>query len=102
MPADARSLTESTPMCTESNVVVSLICVGMLLNELEQFTESASAALLGLERGVFASCAHEAAQLLRIAAGVSCGPAGHGVVARDEFGAPAFRLVQRKRILRAP
>src|SRR5258707_5319804 len=58
--------------------------------ELEQLAECPPAALLGHGCRILAGSADEAAQLLHVAVGVLCRPAGQRVVARDEFDTPAL------------
>jgi hypothetical protein len=64
--------------------------------------KAARLAVLGRQAGgVAAGGAHQAAQLLAVGVGVGVHPACQRVVVGDQFGAPAFDLVQRQRLLRA-
>src|SRR5437868_5406516 len=97
VPADARSLTETTPMRRGSNVSLPMV----LADELEELSIGAAAALLGRGRSVLAGGAHEAAQLLQVAARIRGGPALDRFVGGEQLAAPALGFVQGQGVLRA-
>src|SRR4051812_49180116 len=104
MPADARSLIETSPMRTPSSVVGSVIvrrvggdvvvvragrALHLLLDQAEQVAIGAAVALAGLEL-FLARRAHQAAQLLDVGGGVGLDPFLQRVVAAQQLVAPVF------------
>src|SRR3954468_22416672 len=96
---------ETRPMRTGSRAAVvagSLTARLLLADELEQLAIRAAAALLGDERGILARIAHQGEPALGGDADVLARESRRRPVVGDQFGAPAFGLVQGERVLRAP